>query len=192
MIMGGGMASQGSSPQFTSDLKEIVVVLNAATPEVQDQAIAAIVKLLGSQDPSICIDASEALKEFGSRATAALPALDVLLKSTEPDVRAIAGRAVAAIEGKVSPRYIAIQIETILDTTLPHDWRLAALQAVREVNAPALASATPTLIRQLTDADPNIRMYAHQLMGEILYDTPAVLPEPSPSAAKTAPAVTAP
>jgi HEAT repeat protein len=99
------------------------------------------------------------------------------LRDEETGEHAHAGMAIVTIEGKESPRAVAILLRMITDATLPQGWRQNALDTVREVKPAALAKATPDLIRQLGDASVDVRRTALELLSMIIHDTRAVLPD---------------
>ncbi len=166
-----------SDPDLTLPHIRIVEVLKETCESVQDQAVSALMTLLSKDEPDLRDVAMGCLAIMGERARRALPAIEALLNDPNPHLRAAAESAFGEIGGKTTPRFIAMQIKTIADTTMTASWRHYSLNALREVNAPALMQATPGLIRQLADKDPNVRMFALELLGQILYDIPGELPK---------------
>ena len=169
-----------SDPEPVLLRSRVAEVLKGTSESVQDQAVSALMTLLANADSDSLLlhEAVDCLSVFGVRSRPALPAIEALLRDQDqdPNTRAAAENAFGEIEGKNAPRYLAMQLKTIADVTMTARWRQYTLNSVREVNAPALTKATPGLIRQLTDTDPNVRMFALELLGQILYDLPGELP----------------
>ena len=90
-----------------------------------------------------------------------------------------AGTAVVPGGGQASPRCIAILLRIIADAAVQQDVRENAIAMVRGVAPSALAKVTPDLVRQLADADPNIRRNAVELLSMLIDVAPVELP-PAP------------
>ena len=168
-----------SDPEPVLLRSRVAEVLKGTSESVQDQAVSALMTLLANADSLLLHEAVDCLSVFGVRSRPALPAIEALLRDQDqdPNTRAAAENAFGEIEGKNTPGYLAMQLKTIADPTMTARWRQYTLNSVREVNAPALTKATPGLIRQLADTDPNVRVFALELLGQILYDMPGELPE---------------
>ena len=140
---------------------------------MHDQALGiALLALLSNGDPAIFIDVIACLQAAGPRARTALPALEALLKSDDPGIRAQAGLAIVSIDGQETPRSVATLIRIVVDPKSPQDARESAIFLLREANRSVLASSTPNLIRQLADADAAVRQNAVSLLSMIIEDRP--------------------
>ena len=89
------------------------------------------------------------------------------------------GPAVVPGGGQGNPRSIAILVRMIADAAVQQDVRENAVAMVRGINPSALAKATPDLVRQLADADPNIRRNAVDLLSMLIDVAPVELPAAS-------------
>jgi HEAT repeat protein len=78
--------------------------------------------------------------------------------------------------GKVNQRVMAVLIRILGDVEVPREMRENALGMAQGIAPAALAKATPGLIRQLADPDPNVRRTALDLLNMIIDATPAELP----------------
>ncbi len=166
-------------PSVVLDRRPALEALGNAGPTARAEAAAALGALLAHDDPAVRDDALDCLANLGPPARAALPAIEALTKAKDVNLRALAGKAIVAIEGKESPKGVAVLIGMVLDAGLPRETRYFALESIREVNPAPLSRATPDLIRQLGDPAPTTRMLAHELLGSILYDIPAQIPGPA-------------
>jgi HEAT repeat protein len=70
-------------------------------------------------------------------------------------------------------------IRIIIDAAVPRDMRDTSLAMARGIDEPALARASPDLIRQLADPDPNVRRTAIDLLSQMIEVAPAELPAAS-------------
>ena len=86
------------------------------------------------------------------------------------------GTAIVPGAGQGNPRSLAILLRLIADAGVQRDVRENAIAMIRGVNPSALAKATPDLVRQLADADPNIRRNAVDLLSMLIDVAPAELP----------------
>ena len=168
-----------ADPEPVGDRHQVLAALAAAGAETREQAVAALAGLLTRADPSVLPDVIDCLAAAGPVAKSALPTLEGLLKNKDANVRGSVGIAVAAIEGKGSPRAVKVLVGLVSDAEVPTGWRLAALESVREANPSALAGATPDLIRQLGDTDAGVRVAALEMLSQIVLDTRAELPGPA-------------
>jgi hypothetical protein len=89
-----------ASPDAVPDRLQVLQAVRTMSEAVQDRTVAALVGLLSHGDPDIVPDVIACLPEAGARARAALPALEALLNDPEPGLRAGAGMAIVAIEGR--------------------------------------------------------------------------------------------
>ena len=168
-----------ADPEPVPDRGAVLEVLKRAGDEAQDQAVAALTGLLSHVDPLVLPDVINCLVTLGPRARAALPALERLWKDPDAGVNVAARQAIVAIEGRETPRGVAILLEMIADPTIPIDQREAAMWTVVEVNPSGLVKVTPSLIRQLGDADPYVRTSAAELLSVIVRSTRAEMPDPT-------------
>ena len=173
------LVSLVADPEGVPDRPVVFEALKGTSPHVQDQALAALVALLSNGDPAIFIDVIACLQAQGPRARTALPALEALLKSDDPGLRAQAGLAIVSIDGQETPRSVATLIRIVVDPLSPQDARESAILLLREANRSVLASSTPNLIRQLADADAAVRQNAVSLLSMIIDETRAELPVPT-------------
>ena len=90
-----------------------------------------------------------------------------------------AGPAIVPGAGQGNPRSIAILLRIIADAAVQQDVRENAIAMVRGVDPSALAKATPDLVRQLADANPNVRRNAVELLSMLIDVAPVELP-PAP------------
>ncbi len=120
----------------------------------------------------------DCIQSVGPGAMPALPVLEAQLSDDDPLIRYNAGLAVVAIRGKQDPRCVAILVGIIIDEQLPSDWRTNAVEALGQIVPAALAKATPGLIRQLGDPNPNVRLTALALLEQIVGTIPAEMPKP--------------
>jgi hypothetical protein len=90
-----------------------------------------------------------------------------------------AGAANPAVGAHANPRAIAALIRIIIDAAVPRDMRDTSLAMARGIDEPALARASPDLIRQLADPDPNVRRTAIDLLSQMIEVAPAELPAAS-------------
>jgi HEAT repeat protein len=172
-----------SDPEWVADDREALEALKDLGAEVQGQALLAIAGLLARVDLSdrrneIRHHAIDTLVTFGPAARPALPALEALLNDTDPDLRAHAVLAVVAIEGKDRPGMSARLLGIVTDRAFTFDRRTAALGVLREISPAAMAKASQALIRQLGDADRDVRGVAVTLLIDIVNETPAEMPSP--------------
>ena len=95
------------------------------------------------------------LQAAGPRGRTALPALEALLKSDDPGIRALSpGLAIVSIDGQETPRSVATLIRIVVDPKSPQDARESATScSVRRIARCWQEALTPKLIRQLADAD---------------------------------------
>jgi HEAT repeat protein len=168
-----------TSASGASDRDAALDLLSRASPAVQDQAVAALVKLLSSDDSVLVRDVVESLTSLGTIARPALPLLERLLSDEDRGLSARAGMAIMSIQGQENPRSVALLQKMAADVSLPQEHRMTAVAALRGVSASLPAQATPDLIRQLGSSSPSVRRNALELLSEILNDTPALLPGPS-------------
>jgi HEAT repeat protein len=89
------------------------------------------------------------------------------------------GAANLAVGAHANPKAMAALIRIIVDAAVPRDMRDTALAMARGIDEPALAKASPDLIRQLADPDPNVRRTAIDLLARIIDVAPADLPAAS-------------
>ncbi len=190
-----------ADPEPVPDRYEALEVLKGISDEAQEQAAAALARLLSrralghvrrvapeqpegvfpspvSDESAVCPDVIDCLHSLGPRAHPALPALESLLNDDDHVLRHSAGLAVVAILGKNHPRSVAILVGIISDETLPRDWRTSSLLELQAMGPAALAKTTPALIRQLGDPNPTVRVTALSLLQEIVGMTPAEMPKP--------------
>jgi HEAT repeat protein len=78
--------------------------------------------------------------------------------------------------GKANQRVLAVLVRILGDAGVPRELRENALGVARAVAPAALAKATPGLVRQLADPDPNVRRTALDLLNLIIDATPVELP----------------
>jgi HEAT repeat protein len=87
-----------------------------------------------------------------------------------------AGMTPPASGGKVNPRVVAVLVRTLGDAKIPREMRETAFGTANAIAPTALAKATPDLVRQLADPDPNVRRTALDLLNMIIDATPVELP----------------
>jgi HEAT repeat protein len=167
-----------ADPEPIADRRAILDVVLSAGEEVQDQAVAALARLVADVDLPIHVDVVDCLVACGPRARAALPTFERLLNDEDPAERAIAGIAVATIDGNATPRVVPILLKMIDDIAMAPESRQAAVEKIRELNEAELVKATPILIRQLGSHSAQVRFTAINLLGSIISSTPAEMPAP--------------
>jgi HEAT repeat protein len=166
-------------PEPIADRRAVLDVVMSASEAVQDQAAAVLAGLLSDVDTSSDADVIDCLVPLGPRARVALPALGRLLDDEDPAHRALAGIAFATIGGKSVPRAIPTLLRILDDLSLAPEWRQSALGKIRELDEAELVNATPILIRQLASKNQDVRLAAMEMLGQVVYDTPAELPAAS-------------
>ena len=77
---------------------------------------------------------------------------------------------------KANPRVVAVLIRILGDPGITPETRANALGWTQTIAPAALAKATPGLVRQLADPDPNVRRTALDLLSMIIGETPVELP----------------
>jgi HEAT repeat protein len=159
-----------------TDRKAVVEFLSSMGAAAQKHGVAALGGLLACGDPAVLDDVLDCLAGLGPVARAALPALDRVLQSDDPRLRARASMAVVAIEGQASPRSLMLLVRVIRDPTLELEMRDNAVAVIRAVNAAALAKATPELIRQLGRSKSDVPTNAVSRLGMIVEETRAEIP----------------
>jgi HEAT repeat protein len=92
-----------------------------------------------------------------------------------------AGVAIPATAGRVNPRVVSVLVRIVADAEVQRDTRANALGMVLAINPAAPAKATPDLVRQLADRDPNVRRTALDLLSGIIDVAPAELPPTRPA-----------
>jgi HEAT repeat protein len=165
-----------ADPEPIADRRAILDVVFSAGEEVQDQAVAALARLLADVDLPIHGDVVDCLVACGPRARAALPTFERLLNDEDPAERAIAGIALATIGGNANPLAILSLLNMIDDLAIAPESRQAALEKIREFNEAELVKATPILIRQLGSKSAEVRLTAMGMLGTIIENTPALMP----------------
>ncbi len=165
-------------PEPITDRRAVLDVVMSGSEAVQDQAATVLAGLLNDADTSIDADVIDCLMPLGRRARAALPALGRLLDDEDSAHRALAGIAFATIGGKSTPRAIPTLLRILDDLSLAPEWRQSALGKIRDLDEAQLVKATPILIRQLASTNQDVRLTAMEMLGQIIYDTPAELPAP--------------
>jgi HEAT repeat protein len=168
-----------ADPEPIPDRGAVLEILKGAGDEAWDQSVAALTELLSHADPLVLPDVINCLTTLGDRARPALPALERLWKDQDAGVSVAARQAIVAIEGRETPRGLAILLEMIADPTIPIDERQTAMGTVIEVNRSGLVQVTPSLIRQLGDANVDVRTSAAELLSVIVRNTPAQMPNPT-------------
>ena len=78
--------------------------------------------------------------------------------------------------GQVNPRVVAVLTRILGDAGIPLEVRANALGMTQAIDPAWLAKATPGLVRQLADPDPNVRRTALELLSSIIDATPVELP----------------
>jgi HEAT repeat protein len=180
---GRALVALVADPEPIADRRAVLDVVLSAGKEVQDQAVAALARLLANVDlpddnNDIHGDVIDCLVACGPRARSALPLLDRFLENEIPAERATAGIAFATIGGHANPRAIPILLKIIDDLAIAPDSRQAALEKIRELNEAELVKATPILIRQLGSTSAAVRLTAIGMLHSIIENTPAELPAP--------------
>jgi HEAT repeat protein len=168
-----------ADPEPVPDRGAVLEILKRAGDEAWDQAVAALIELLSHADPLVLPDVINCLTTLGDSARVALPALERLWKDQDAGVAVAARQAIVAIEGRETPRGLAILLEMIVDPTITIDQRQEAMGTVIEVNPSGLVQVTPSLIRQLGDANVDVRTGAAELLSVIVRNTPAQMPNPT-------------
>jgi HEAT repeat protein len=173
-----------ADPEPIADRRAVLNVVLTAGKDVQDQAVAALARLLADVDLAndkgdIHGDVVDCLVACGPRARAALPAFERLLNDEDPANRASAGIAVATIGGNANPRAIPLLLKMIDDLAMSPESRQAALEKIRELNEAEVVKATPILIRQLGYNSAEVRLTAMGMLGSIIENTPALMPGPT-------------
>lgn len=128
---------------------------SSTSPKAADAA-----GLLGSRDPylrQLGFLRLEALREPGS-----LHAIDPYLTSRDPDARALAARALAAIQGAAA----APRLLDILKTDKSAVVRRAALLGLEPLE-PADPAILPACIKALRDRNPEVRMAAVDIVSRL-------------------------
>jgi HEAT repeat protein len=169
-----------ADPEPSADRLDVLRALQAAGPSAQDRAVGVLTGLLQGGDSAVVGDVLDALPAAGDRAHAVVPTLEAMIRGDDPFNRSAAIAAVLTIESPTSPRALALRLEMVCDTGLSYDQRQTAMLSVIEHHPKAVAPIAPELIRQLTDADRDVRITAHMLLGMILETTRPQLP-PNPS-----------
>jgi HEAT repeat protein len=165
-----------TEPEVVSDRREVLELLGGLDTEIHAQAIAALVGLLSHNDDAVRSDVIDCLLADGPRARAAVPALNHLLKTGDPRLRASAGLAIVAIEGQKSPIAVDVLLQMIGDSALEFESRNTAVGMVRHANPAALSKVAPDLIRQLGSNSVQVRQNAVGLLAIIIEDTKAEMP----------------
>jgi HEAT repeat protein len=178
-VAGRTLVALVADPEPIADRRAVLDVILSAGLEVQDQAVAAVATLITDVDLTSHGDLVDCLVAFGPRARAALPTLERLWNNEDPAVRAIAAIAAATIGGNANPRIIPSLLKTIDDVAVTPDFRQAALDKIRELNEAELVKATPILIRQLGSKDLDVRFTAINMLGNIIGNVPAEMPDPT-------------
>jgi len=159
------------------DRRAILDVILTAGEETQNQAVAALARLIADIDiPILRSDVVDCLLACGPRARAAMPTFERRLNDEDPAERAMAGMAIATIESSETERVIPILLKMIDDLAIAPESRKAALDKIRELKATELVKATPILIRQLGSKSAQVRLTAMEMLGDIIGDTPAAMP----------------
>src|SRR5262249_3555654 len=157
-----------ADPEPVPDRGAVLEILKGAGEEAWDQAVDALTELLAHADPLVLPDVINCLTALGDGARAALPGVERLWKDPNGEVNVAARQAIVAIEGRESPRGLAILLEMIADPTITIDQRQEAMWTVIEVNPSGLVTVTPSLIRQLGDANVDVRASAAELLSVIV------------------------
>jgi HEAT repeat protein len=175
-VAGRTLVALVADPEAIADRRAILDVVLSAGEEVQDQAVAALARLLADIDLPIHGDVVDCLVACGPRARAALPTFERLLNDEDPAERAIAGIALATIGGNANPLAILSLLKMIDDLAMAPESRQAALEKIRELNEAELVKATPILIRQLGSKSADVRLTAIGMLGSIIENAPAQMP----------------
>jgi HEAT repeat protein len=154
-----------AGPRATAALPVLEAMLDDAEPSLRAGAAMAIVAIEGQDN----------LRPLRSGASAGMS----MGGSGSVGMGGGAGMASPVAEGHENPRVVAVLLRIVVDAEVQEDMRLNALAMIRAFGAPALAKATPDLVRQLSDRDPNVRRTALQLLSGIIDDVPAELPAAS-------------
>ena len=149
--------------------------------KTQEQAIKTLAGMIPRVDPIVLPEVINCLSTAGPIARVALPSLDKLLDDNEPVTRAAAARAIVMIEQTESPRVLAVMAELIAEKGVPQDWRIEALDMIKQRNPSALGKVSSALVRQLGDRSADVRGAALELLSQIIPDTAAEMPGPAPS-----------
>jgi HEAT repeat protein len=142
-----------------------VVALRDASDEARGRAYAALSDLLSRADPSVRPEVIFCLMADGDRARVALPSLEALLDDRDPDVRALAGNAIAFVDPGNNTRAAALLARTATDVRVRLGTRWEAVDFLRVADWAALAVVTSVLYRQLEDDIADVRRAARSLLS---------------------------
>jgi HEAT repeat protein len=170
-----------ADPEPTAIRQAALNVVRLTSRKSQEQAIKALAGMISHVDPIVLPDVIHCLSTAGPIARVALPALDKLLDDHEPVTRAAAAKAIVTIEQAESPRVLAVMAELIAEKCLPQDWRIEALEVIKQRDPSALGSVSSALVCQLGDRSAGVRGAALELLSLIIPDTAAKMPGTAPS-----------
>jgi len=162
--------------ETTAEIHRVFEAAAVLDGERFDRVVRAMAGQLASKDPIARYSAAVGLSDVGERAKAALPALAGLAQDPDPEVRAYAGLAIATIEGKASPRAVAVLVAMVGDATLAEARRFAAIVMLRERDPTLMTRASAGLVRQLGDPDASVRNAAQGLLAGFIGEVPAEMP----------------
>jgi HEAT repeat protein len=145
-------------------------MLNHAEPALRAGAALAIVAIEGPGGEQTPQDGMAAGMTMGGAG---------MMGTMAGGTRMGAGTANLAAGAHANPRAMSALIRIVTDAAVPRDMRDNALAMARGIDEPALAKASPDLIRQLADPDPNVRRTATDLLSQLIDVAPAELPAAS-------------
>jgi HEAT repeat protein len=137
----------------TSLLLIVLAPRHAAETLYAGKPLAFWLEELKSSDALIRDEAIEVLTEAGPAARAAVPRLEVLVKSDRPHLRIRAALALWRIAGQTKPA-IAALTEGLRDRDAPH--RAERLSQLGQFGG-AAASSAPAVVELIDDGDPPVR-----------------------------------
>jgi HEAT repeat protein len=156
-------------------------IVRQTSRKTQEQAIKTLAGTIPRAEPIVLQQVVNCLGAAGPIVRVALPDLDKLLDDNEPVTRGAAARASLTIEQTESPRVLAVMAELIAEKGLPQDWRIEALELIKQKHPAALGKDSADLIRLLGDRSADVRGAALELISLIVPDTAAEMLAPAAS-----------
>jgi HEAT repeat protein len=160
-----------AGPRAKAALPALEAMLDHAEPALRAGAGMAIVAIEGGEDIPGAVNAPSAgmsMAMVGGGGMGGAAGMSMMSGG--------AGIVPSASVGKANPRVVAVLVRILGDAGVPPEMRANALGMAQAMAPAALAKATPDLIRQLADPNPNVRRAALDLLSVIIDATPAELP----------------